>query len=126
MLAVVSQPPINNFRIEGTVEQRLLDIIEAYCGQDAFRLVDREDDDEDGWERLEDMEWYQEAEKELTPAVSLKFYRQLHNLSQKELAERLGISKQHVSDMECGRRNISRKTAEALSTLFDVPQARFL
>lgn len=128
MLAVVNQPPINDFKIEGTVEQRLLDIINAYFGPGVLKLcVQGEESEEDGgWERMEDMDWYKETEKELTPAVSMRFYRQLHKLTQSELAGKLGVSKQHVSDMECGRRNISKKTAEALSAIFDVPAGRFL
>lgn len=51
--------------------------------------------------------------------VKLKYLRLINNLTQEELAERLGVDAHYLSDIECGRRNITLKTvfkiAEALS-----------
>ena len=61
-----------------------------------------------------------------TPDGNLRFYRKLVGMTQKELSEKLGITKQYVSDMENGRRDISRKMAKSLAGLFKVSPARFI
>ena len=46
--------------------------------------------------------------------------------TQKELAEKLGMNKQHISDMERDRRSISKKTAKELAGIFKVSPVRFI
>ena len=48
------------------------------------------------------------------------------DLTQSMLAEKLGTSKQFISDMENGRKPISKKMAKELSKIFDVSVARFI
>lgn len=52
--------------------------------------------------------------------------KDLHHMTQKQLAEKLGIAPQTVSNMETGVRPISRETAYKLGELFDVPPGRFI
>ena len=47
-------------------------------------------------------------------------------MTQAELGDKLGVSKQVISDMESGRRAISRKTAKELSRIFNVSASRFI
>ena len=61
-----------------------------------------------------------------TPGGNLRFYRKLVGMTQKELAEKLGIAKQHVSNMERNERAISKKTAKNLGSIFKVSPARFI
>lgn len=82
--------------------------------------------DDDDLVDFHDTEWFSEVEPELTPASNLAFYRKLENMTQTELGEKLGVSKQVVSDMEHERRAISRKMAKELSKIFDVSVERFI
>lgn len=129
MLAVVSQPRINdNFRIEGEISPASLEWLIERFG-DSLRI---EDSDAEAGERDEgsvdyrETEWYKEMSKDMTPAFNMGFYRKLHKLSQKQLASKLGVSVQYVSDMECERRGISKEMARRLADIFEVPVGRFI
>lgn len=60
------------------------------------------------------------------PAMMLRGLRGKEGITQAELAERLGISQNMVSDMESGKRNISVKMAKRISEAFHVPYKLFL
>jgi transcriptional regulator with XRE-family HTH domain len=47
-------------------------------------------------------------------------------MTQAQLAEKLSIPRQHVSNMERGQRPISMATARKLAALFNVPTGRFV
>ena len=123
MLVVVNQPLINDFRIEGTLSSTFLDNLRKEFG-DSMKII-KQDDDE-GWVNVEDLDWFKEAVARETPGSNLRFYRKLVGMTQKKLAEKLGMNKQHISDMENGRRAISKKTAKELGKLFKVSPARFI
>ncbi len=123
MLVVVNQPLINDFRIEGTLSSTFLDNLRKEFG-DSMKII-KQDDDE-GWVNVEDLDWFKEAVAKETPGSNLRFYRKLVGMTQKKLAEKLGMNKQHISDMENGRRAISKKTAKELGKLFKVSPARFI
>lgn len=72
-----------------------------------------------------EMDWYKEIRKEMTPAKNLKFYRRLLKMSQAELASKLKIPKQTVSDLENGKTAISKAMAAELSKLFEVNESKF-
>lgn len=61
-----------------------------------------------------------------SPAMALRGLRGKENLTQAELAERLGISQNMVSDMESGKRNISPKMAKRIGEAFKVPYKIFV
>ena len=50
----------------------------------------------------------------------------LVGMTQKELADKLDMTKQHVSDMERDKRAISKTTAKELAKIFKVSVARFI
>ena len=63
----------------------------------------------------------------MTPGTYLKIYRENFGLTQAELGKRLGnVPRQHISNMECGSRNISLKTAKKLSQIFHVSPEKFI
>ncbi|HKK64790.1 MAG TPA: helix-turn-helix transcriptional regulator [Clostridia bacterium] len=54
-------------------------------------------------------------------------YRELHYMSQTELGEKLGrFSRQNISNMENGQRDISKSLAKRLSKLFDGSVEKFI
>ncbi|GFH63360.1 MAG: helix-turn-helix protein [Candidatus Desulfovibrio kirbyi] len=59
-------------------------------------------------------------------AMLLRGYRVKLDLTQKELAEKLGTTQNRVSDMESGKRPISKNMAVKLGQLFDTPYKSFL
>ena len=120
MLVVVNQPHINNFTIRGTISGKDLEFLKKHFGES---LTVKYDDD---LVDFHDTEWFSEVEPELTPTSNLVFYRKLMKMTQAELGEKLGVSKQVVSDMERGRRSISKKTAKKLSKIFSVSVERFI
>lgn len=62
----------------------------------------------------------------VNPAMMLRGLRGKEGLTQVELAERLGIGQNMVSDMESGKRNISVNMARRISETFHVPYKLFL
>ena len=60
------------------------------------------------------------------PAMLLRGYRGKLDMTQKELAKQLGVTQNRVSDMESGKRPISKDIAVKLGELFDTPYKSFL
>lgn len=81
---------------------------------------------EDDYIDFHDTDWFKEVEADLIPASNLAFYRKLENLTQKELAEKLGTTNHVISDMENGRKAISKNMARKLAACLSVPVARFI
>ena len=52
--------------------------------------------------------------------VKLKYYRLMKDLTQEELAEILNVDPHYISDIECGRRNITFKTLFKLSQALNI------
>jgi len=63
---------------------------------------------------------------EAHPGMILRGFRGRDDMTQMVLAEKLGISQNRVSDMESGKRPISRRMAEKLGIIFEVPYKAFL
>ena len=123
MLVVVNQPHTEGFRIVGSIPKDVLDFVERRYSRESISIMD-----DDGDELIDptEMDFYKEMKASETPGGNLRFYRRLVGMTQQELAEKLGMSKHHISDMENGRRAISKKTAKELATLFDTSVERFI
>ena len=119
MLVAVKKHPIE-FNITGIIPENLISSLRKEYG-DANVTVERDD-----MVNAMEMEWFKDLEGEDSPGKNLRFYRKLAGLTQSKLAEKLGTSKQFISDMENERKPISRKTAKELASLFDVTVARFI
>ena len=52
--------------------------------------------------------------------------RVFHDLSQKELAEKLGISKSHLSEIEAGKKTPTLELLNRYSKIFDIPVSSIL
>lgn len=73
-----------------------------------------------------EMAFFKEAEASETPGKNMRLYRRNVKMTQAQLAEKLGTTKQAVSNMERGIRPISKKTAKELAKLFTVPVSNFI
>ena len=120
ILVVVNQPHINNFTIKCTISDKNFKFLKNLFGESLTikyynDLVD-----------FRDTDWFREVEPEFSPVSNLAFYRKLAKMTQTELGQKLGVSKQVISDMEHKRRAISKKTARELSKIFDVSIESFI
>jgi DNA-binding XRE family transcriptional regulator len=61
-----------------------------------------------------------------SPAMLLRGLRGKEGITQAEMAQRLGITQNMVSDMENGRRAISLKMAKQIGHAFNVPYKGFV
>jgi DNA-binding XRE family transcriptional regulator len=68
----------------------------------------------------------EEVFPEGSPAMALRGLRGKEDITQAELAKRLGISQNMVSDMESGKRNISLKMAKRIGEEFKISYRVFL
>lgn len=72
-------------------------------------------------------DWYRSIRGTITPGGNLRIYREMHGLTQDQLAERIGnISRRNISDMERGHKVIIESVAEKLADFFDVSVEKFL
>jgi transcriptional regulator with XRE-family HTH domain len=62
----------------------------------------------------------------MKPGDYLSHYREAHGLTQKELAKKIGVRINYLSDMETGQRAISKAMAKKLAELFSVSPAVFI
>jgi len=81
-----------------------------------------ESNDKNDWEPIS----CDEAFPERHPGISLRGLRAREGLTQKALAERIGIEQSHVSNMEKGHRPISKAMAKKLGKIFDLAYKVFL
>ncbi|MBF0121449.1 MAG: helix-turn-helix transcriptional regulator [Desulfobacterales bacterium] len=120
MLAVVKTPLIE-INIKGQIPDKLLSFLkEEYKKEieiiDENELVD-----------IFETDWYRKIKKKITPADNLRIYRKIHKITQTQLGKKLGgVPRQHISNMETGKRSISIKTAIKLSTIFNVTVDKFI
>lgn len=119
MLVVVSQPHTEGFRMEGNIPASVINYLKKSFGPENV-------DYEDEYVNVEDLDWFKEFKANETPGGNLKFYRTRDNLTQAQLAEKLGTTRQNVSGMERNSRPISKKTAKELANLFKTSPARFI
>lgn len=127
MLAVVNQPRTRNtspasFRVEGENIPKFVVMFLESAFPDSVKV---ESEDDDGYTRLEDWDWYKEISARMTPGDTVKAGRGLRGWTQKMLAEKLGVSVQNVSEMERGVRTVSRKMAARLGEVFGMDPATF-
>ena len=119
MQVVVKKPHI---RIEGEVTKDLLDYLKQKYGE-----IEVIEDDEEELIEVRESAWYKSLRTNISPGDNLRIYRELHSLTQTELGKKLGnFTRQNISNMENGRRAISKNVAKKLAEIFDVSVEKFL
>jgi DNA-binding XRE family transcriptional regulator len=106
--------------IEGDVSKRLLKVLKDDFGGN---IVIEDDELID----ITKTEWYKKINAEMTPADYMKGYRMSRGYTQIKLGKMLGgLTRQYVSDIEKGRRSISKEVAKKLAEIFNTSVDKFL
>jgi DNA-binding XRE family transcriptional regulator len=122
MLAVVKTHR-TNLRISGFIPSRVIRALRHEFGKKLTVIPDKKAND---FENVFDSEEYKEFKARVTPADYIRTYRENAGLTQTELAEKLGVSRAYICDVEHGRRDISKQFAKQLAVFFKVSVARFI
>ncbi|RLD66004.1 MAG: XRE family transcriptional regulator [Bacteroidetes bacterium] len=124
MLAVVKKPhtEIPLFEVKGDIPDNLLQYL-----QDNFSGNINVSNDEEEVMSVFSSDWFKNIESTTTPGDIVKIYRENLSLTQEQLGKKLGkFTRQNISDIERGRRSISKEVAKKLSAFFDVSVERFI
>jgi len=115
--------PHIDIKIKGNIPGKLLSVLKQEYGKDV--QIVKEDDAE--LVNIFETDWYKKTKAGTTPGENMKIYRELNKLTQAVLGEKLGgIPRQHISNMENGKRSISLNMAKKLSKLFKVSVEKFI
>jgi len=124
MLAVVKKPHTENslFEIRGEIPKKLIQYLKDNFGSDV-EIVDENEETVD----FLSSDWFKETNGSLTSGEVVKIYRENLDLTQEQLGKQLGkFTRQNISDIELGRRSISKEVAKKLSAFFNVNIERFI
>ena len=123
MQAVVKTPHIEISVRGAAIPPKLMDVLREEYGPELSLVEDDGDELVDVFET----QWYKGLKEKMTPGTYLRIYRENRGLTQQKLSDALGgIPRQHISNMEHGRRSISLRMAKKLSLLLGAPIERFV
>ncbi|MGE5343056.1 MAG: helix-turn-helix transcriptional regulator [Candidatus Omnitrophota bacterium] len=92
------------FEVRGNIPSVVLQYLKEQFGQDVDVLSE-----DNQTVNITDTNWYKKVRATTTPGEVLKIYRENAALTQEELGLKIGkFSRQKVSDMERGKRTISK------------------
>jgi len=120
MIATIKRP---GFEMRGNIPQAFIDIARDFFGSGDVEVIMEKDDE---LVDITDTKWYKKRKAERNPGRNLKNYRSIHGYTQAILAEKLGVFTHHISEMERGKRAISKIMALKLSEVFAVSPERFI
>ena len=119
MQVVVKTPRI---RMEGEISGTLVQYL-----RDQYGEIEIIEDPEEELVEVRNSDWYRSFRGAISPGENLRVYRELHGLTQDQLAAKIGtLTKQNISNMENGRRSISKSLAKQLAALFEVSVEKFI
>ena len=124
MLAVVKKPHTENslFEVKGEIPKKLLQYLQDNFGSDV-KIVDEDEE----MVNIFSSDWFKKTTDSLTSGEVVKIYRENLKLTQEQLGKQLGkFTRQNISDIELGRRSISKDIAKKLSVFFNVSVERFI
>ena len=122
-MLVAVKTPRTDLRLRGYVPRSVLRVLRHEYGP-ALRVKA-----EEGGEELVDVfetDFFREFKKKVKPGDYVRVYRENAGLSQVELADKLGVTRSYVCDIEHHRREISKNFARNLAAFFKISIARFL
>ncbi len=107
-----------HIKIPENSQKEVVELITKFGGE-----IINQDDELINWK---DTEFFKETVGEDTPAMRLKTCRKADGLTQTELANLLGISQSHVSEMEKNKRPIGLKMAKRIGKVLNIGYKVFL
>ena len=119
-----ARTPNINLRVRVRGKRRSEAIIVALREQFGVEAEIVEPDDEELVNVFE-TEWYKETKRQTTPGDMLNTLRWKHQLTQAELARRIGVCRQNISAIESGKRGLGIKTALKIAAVMGEPVERF-
>ena len=122
MLAVVKTPH-TDLRIKGFIPGKVITVLRGEFGK-TLKIV-REKGDEEELDLFE-TDLYKEFKKRVAPGDYVRTYRENLGLSQAALAEKVGMGRAYICDLEKNRRPISKEMAKKLATIFSVSVSSFI
>jgi antitoxin component HigA of HigAB toxin-antitoxin module len=100
-----------------------MEVLKEEYGLELSLVEDDGDDLVDAFETR----WYKGVKKKMTSGIYLRIYRENKGLTQLQLGKVFGgIPRQHISNMELGRRSISLKMVRKLSLRLGAPIEKFI
>lgn len=122
-MQVAVKTPRIELKMKGDIPERVILFLEEEYG---VSLRQTADDGEDVVNALE-TDWYKRTMAAMTPGKALRIYRENAGLTQTALGERMGgIPRQHISNMENGKRPIGKENAKRLAAALHVDYRVFL
>ena len=123
MQAVVKTHHIE-IKARGSLPRKIIKFFQNEYGSD-FKILNETSESE--FLDVTESNWYKKTKKVMNPGDYLRIYRENNQISQAKLGSLLqGFSRQNVSEMEKGKRGISKETAKKLAKIFDKPVDKFL
>jgi DNA-binding XRE family transcriptional regulator len=125
-MSVVVKTPLIKIEITEGKKQKLYLVSkdEAHAVETILKSLD-ERGSEDGFIAAEDL--YPDLKDPIKgPAISFHGIRLRHNLTQKQMATKIGISQSDVSKIEKGERPIGKKLAMRIGKALGIDYKRFL
>ena len=122
-MQVAVKTPRIELKMKGDIPERVILFLEEEYGVSLRQTTD------DGEEVVNAFEtdWYKRTMAAMTPGKALRIYRENAGLTQAALGERMGgIPRQHISNMENGRRPIGKENAKRLAAALHVDYRVFL
>ncbi len=119
MQALVKTPH-TEIILKGEIPKNVLKILKKEFGE-SFQI-----EDEDPCVNIRETKLWEKMEADAKPWDAIKVYRNNRSMTQAQLAPELGVLPTHISEMERGKRGISKEMAKKLSKVLKAPVERFL
>ncbi|MCC5946785.1 MAG: helix-turn-helix transcriptional regulator [Bernardetiaceae bacterium] len=124
MQAVVKTPHIN-ITVEGEyIPPKVINFLKKEFGT-KLKISNKTKNLDESLE-VKNTQWYKEIKNQITPGDNLKIYRNNKGYSQGKLAEFVGVLPSNISEMERGKRGISKDMAKKFSRILEVGIEKFI
>ncbi len=109
--------------MSGFIPTSILRVLRNEFGEKLTVKTDKTDKDiESVFESFE----YKEFKNRVSPADYIRSYRENSGLTQTELAEKLGVSRAYICDIEHNRRTFSKQFAKQVADFFKISVAHLI
>ena len=123
MQAVVKKPHIE-IKSSGKLPNKVVEFFKKEYGN-KFRIVN--ENTASKYIDVTETNWYKEIKSKIKPHDYIRIYRNNANMTQEQLGKLLGkFTRQNISEMEKGKRGISKEVAKKLSSIFKKPVEKFI